>query len=76
MQEILKGATNLQPSGVSYEEELLEGVHMKPPSVFIERRINNATIKAKKGEAQSAGCIRAKVTERQPGGRLHRPEHP
>jgi hypothetical protein len=30
---------------------------------LIERRINNAMIKVKKGGAQTAGCIRVKVTQ-------------
>ena len=45
-------------------------------SYAIERRINNATIKVKKGGVRIARCMRAKVTERQPSGRFHQPVQP
>ena len=43
---------------------------------IIDRRINNATVRVKKGGAWTAGCIRAKDAARQPVRRFRRTERP
>lgn len=44
--------------------------------VFIDFRVNNATVRAKKGANRIVGCRRVKGAERQQGGRFPLPVHP